>query len=150
MKRFARLSLLLVSMLMMSGRADALDPGAAESVVQAQLNAYNARDIDAFLATYSDDVELYDFPATLRLKGKPAMRTRYVQRFGDPTLHATISKRIVMDNTVIDQEHVRSQFPDGAGTRNAVAIYEVRDGKIAKVTFIMGARELDGAPAARH
>jgi hypothetical protein len=149
MKWYARLSFLLVSMLMMSGRADALEPGAAESVVLAQLNAYNARDIDAFMATYSDDVELYDFPANLRLKGKPAMRTRYTQTFGDPTLHATISKRIAMDNTVIDHEHVRRQFPEGAGTLNAVAIYEVRDGKIAKVTFIMGARVLDGAPAGK-
>jgi hypothetical protein len=53
-----------------------------------------------------------------------------------------------MNNTVIDQEHVRLRFPEGAGTLDAVAIYEVRDGKISKVTFIKGGRKLDGQPAA--
>ena len=127
--------------------AAAGDPRAAEDLVQVQLNAYNARDIDAFLATYGDDIEVYDFPEKLRFKGKPAMRTFYTGRFVDQTLHATVAKRIVMDNTVIDQEHVRLMLPGGPGTLNAVAIYDVRDGKIAKVTFIMGARVLDSAAA---
>jgi hypothetical protein len=149
MKSFAYLASLAACLLAFSTPACAADPGIAEAVVQAQLNAYNARDIDAFLATYSDDVEVYDFPASLRLKGKQAMRARYSERFADQTLHATIAKRIAMDNTVIDHEHVRLQFPDGPGTLNAVAIYDVRDGKIAKVTFIMGTRLLDSAAAAK-
>lgn len=94
-------------------------------------------------------IEVYDFPATLRFKGKSAMRTRYARVFGDPTLHATISKRIAMDNTIVDQEQVRLRFPDGAGTLNAVAIYDVRDGKIARVTFIMGTRMMDSQAAAK-
>lgn len=149
MKRYAVLLSLAMPLMALSAAAAAADPGIAEAVVQAQLNAYNARDIDAFLTTYSDDVEVYDFPANLRFKGKPAMRARYARVFGDQTLHATISKRIAMDNTVIDHEHVRLLFPDGPGTLNAVAIYDVRDGKIAKVTFIMGTRMLDSAAPAK-
>ena len=145
MKRFVLLLSLAMSSLALSVPAAAADPNAAESVVQTQLNAYNARDIDAFLTTYSDDVEVYDFPDRLRFKGKPAMRARYTRVFGDQSLHATVSKRIAMDNTVIDHEHVRLLFPDGPGTLNAVAIYDVREGKIAKVTFIMGTRMLDSA-----
>jgi hypothetical protein len=147
MKRFVLLLSLAMSSLALSVPAAAADPNAAESVVQTQLNAYNARDIDAFLATYSDDVEIYDFPEKLRFKGKPAMRARYTRVFGDQTLHATVSKRIAMNNTVIDHEHVRLLFPDGPGMLNAVAIYDVREGKIAKVTFIMGTRMLDSAAA---
>jgi hypothetical protein len=36
-----------------------------EEVVQQQVNAYNARDIDAFLATFAPDAQLHEFP------GKP-------------------------------------------------------------------------------
>lgn len=35
----------------------------AEAVVQRQLEAYNARDLEAFVAQYADDVELYRPPA---------------------------------------------------------------------------------------
>ena len=48
-----------------------------EMLVQQQLNAYNARGIDAFLAPYADDVELYQFPDKLIGKGKDAMRKAY-------------------------------------------------------------------------
>ena len=34
-----------------------------EQVVQAQLDAYNARNIDAFLATYAVDAQLFEHPA---------------------------------------------------------------------------------------
>jgi hypothetical protein len=147
MKWYALLLSFAISMLALRVPAAAAEPSAAEALVQVQLNAYNAHDIDAFLATYSDDIELYDFPEKLRLKGKPAMRARYTRTFGDQTLHATVSKRIAMDNTVIDHEHVRLLFPDGPGTLNAVAIYDVREGKITKVTFITGTRVLDNAAA---
>jgi hypothetical protein len=81
MKRCASLIFLLVSVLMMSGRAAAADSEAAESVVQAPLNAYNACDVDAFLATYSDEIEVYDFPASLQGQaGTPAGKPEGVVR----------------------------------------------------------------------
>ncbi len=36
----------------------------AEAVVQAQLEAYNAYDIHAFMATYTGDAEIYEYPAS--------------------------------------------------------------------------------------
>ena len=113
----------------------ATDP---ESVVQAQLVAYNARDIDAFLATYTDDIELHLLGSGLQTQGKDAMRLRYIKRFSDPLLHAVISSRMVMGNIVIDHERVFNTFPEGPGVMEAVAIYEVRERLIAKVTFVMG------------
>jgi hypothetical protein len=38
---------------------------------------------------------------------------------------------------------VRLTFPQGPGTLEAVAIYEVRDGKITKVWFRRGETKLD-------
>ncbi|WKN44597.1 nuclear transport factor 2 family protein [Tunicatimonas pelagia] len=115
--------------------ANTLPTETVEEIVQRQLDAYNARDIDAFMDTYADSIALYSFPNELRTKGKEAMRTTYSQLFErTPNLYAEIKNRIVIGNKVIDQEYVR------AGERfiDAVAIYEVADGKIVRVTFIRG------------
>jgi len=47
-------------------------------------------------------------------------------------LRAYIKKRIVIGNKVIDEEQVTAN----GQIFNAVAIYEVENGKITKVTFI--------------
>lgn len=36
-----------------------------EEIVQQQLDAYNARDIDAFMACWADDAQYYQHPDTL-------------------------------------------------------------------------------------
>ncbi|WP_222984507.1 nuclear transport factor 2 family protein [Flagellimonas meishanensis] len=102
-------------------------------IVQKQLEAYNTRDIDAFMDTYSEDVKLYNFPNTLFSEGKEKMRQRYATFFENtPDLHCEIKNRMVIGNKVVDEEYVRIN-----GTYiSAVAIYEVENGKIAKVTFI--------------
>ena len=120
-------------------------PSTPEAVVQKQLEAYNARDLDAFLATYADDIQIFDLPDKLLMRGHAELRERYSKTFADPRLHAEILNRIVLVNTVIDHERVRVTFPDGPGTVEAVAIYEVRDGKIATVWFRRGERKLDAA-----
>lgn len=104
-----------------------------EQIVQRQLNAYNARDIEAFLNTYADDIELYNFPDELRSKGKQAMREGYASFFENTKdLHCEIKNRIVLGNKVIDQEYITAN----GNNFGAVAIYEVDKGKIVKVTFL--------------
>jgi hypothetical protein len=122
----------------MSQSASAVETNSAEEVVRKQIDAYNARDMDAFLATFADEVEIFGFPNTPSAKGKEEMRKRYTVRFSDTILHCIIVKRIVMGNTVIDHERVRVTLPEGPGVMEAIAMYEVHDGKIAKVTFIYG------------
>ena len=102
-------------------------------IVQKQLDAYNARDIDAFLDMYSENVKLYNFPNQLFSEGKNAMETQYGSFFENtPDLHCTIKNRIVMGDKVIDEELVTVN----GSTFSAVAIYEVENGKIVKVTFL--------------
>lgn len=104
-----------------------------ESIVEKQLEAYNARDIDAFMATYSQDIKLYNFPRDLTTDGPEAMRKGYAEFFKSaPDLHCEIKNRMVIGNKVIDHEEVTAN----GNTFNAVAIYEVENGKIAKVTFL--------------
>ena len=104
-----------------------------EALVQRQLNAYNFRNLEAFLETYADDVELYRYPDTLLGKGKEAMRKNYGRMFENtPNLHCEIVGRIVQGNILIDKERV--QFGDQI--LEAVAIYHIENGKIKKVVFI--------------
>ena len=104
-----------------------------EAIVQRQLNGYNARNIDAFMNTYADDVELYNFPSVLIVKGKEAMKKDFESMFKKVNnLYCKIEKRIVLGNKIIDHEKVRM----GINTIHAVAVYEVEKGKIKKVTFI--------------
>lgn len=119
---------------------------APEAVVQAQLEAYNARDLDAFLATYAENAELFEHPSKLLASGMAQLRERYAARFADPTLHAVVLKRIVLGNFVIDHERVRRMFPEGPGTLEAVATYEVQGGRITRVWFITDAPVLDPKP----
>ena len=102
-------------------------------IVDQQLKAYNNRDIEAFVATYSENVELYNFPNELIGKGRQELRTNYRAFFeSTPDLNCEIKNRIVVGNKVIDEEYltINGQY------FSAVAIYEIANGKIAKVTFI--------------
>jgi len=104
-----------------------------EAIVDKQLKAYNERNINAFMATYSEDVKLYSYPDHLNTDGQDQMRKSYNTWFnGVSDLHATIKKRIVIGNKVIDQEQVTAN----GRIIDAIAIYEVKDGLIKKVTFI--------------
>jgi hypothetical protein len=111
------------------------DPDLPARLAQAQLDAYNAGDIEAFLVPYADDVAIFDFPQLPRLHGKAAMRQVYAAKFAEaPALHAQLVGRLVMGTTVIDQEHVTG-LPDGRSV-NAIAIYEIAAQHISRVTFI--------------
>ena len=100
-----------------------------------QLDAYNNRDIEAFLDAYTDDVKVYSFPNTLNYEGKEAMRKVYEGMFKrTPLLHCTIVSEIVKGNKVIHEESVVFDDPDKP--RHAVCIYIVEGGKIAEAHFL--------------
>lgn len=103
------------------------------ALAQRQLNAYNCRNIDAFLEPYADDVEIYTYPDKLIGKGKEEMRKNYSKMFDDtPNLHCELIGRIAQGNVVIDKERV--QFSDKI--IEAVAIYHIENNKIKKVYFV--------------
>jgi len=116
--------------------APATKPVAAPiEVVQAQVEAYNRRDLDGFLSFYADDAQIFEYPDHLLMAGKEAMRERYQKLFEPaPALHAAILHRMTFDRFVIDQERVTGR-PDGVPIE-AVATYEVKDGRIVRVTFL--------------
>jgi hypothetical protein len=116
----------------------------SEAVVQRQLDAFNARDIDALIAIYAADAQMFEHPAKLVASGAAALRERFLVRFKEPNLYAQLLKRVVIGNTVIDHERVTRTFSEGPGTVELAMIYEIRDGKIAKAWVIAGVATLDG------
>jgi hypothetical protein len=118
-------------------------PAEPAAVVQRQLDAYNARDLDAIMAVYADDARQFEYPAKLIACGAVELRERFAARFREPNLHAKLVKRLAMDQVVIDQEIVTRTFPEGAGQVELIAIYEVQNGRIATATFITGSKILD-------
>jgi hypothetical protein len=116
---------------------ESITPTAAELPVQKQLDAYNARDIDAFMEWWSDECEYYEFPMRLLASGAAQIRERHVTRFKEPDLFGELIRR-----SVVDQEVVTRTFAEGIGEVDVLGIYQIENGKIAKAWFKMGAPRL--------
>lgn len=131
---------LLSAALFVPARAVAQDPlppapRDPAAVVAASVDAYNARDFDAFAATLSPDVQLFEFPATPLYRtpaDAPAAYRDLFQQAAD--LHADVTSRVVQGPYVIDQETIRG-MPGKAPTKG-VAIYKVDDGRIVAIWFL--------------
>jgi hypothetical protein len=108
-----------------------------EGFAQRQLDAYNALDLEAFIAQYTEDVVVYRLPgAEPVLVGKPAFAEHYrLHRFSIPGLQAELVNRMVIGNKVIDHERVIGVDPEPL---EIAAIYEVTPSGISKVWFLGG------------
>ncbi|MEA1676041.1 nuclear transport factor 2 family protein [Nitrospirillum sp. BR 11163] len=111
---------------------------APEQVVDGQLRAYNAKDIDAFMAYWAEDARIYQHPDTLLASGAGEIRARHVIRFQEPNLHGRLLHRLAVGATVVDHEVVTRTFPDGPGTVEVIGIYEVTAGRISRAWFTTG------------
>jgi hypothetical protein len=118
-------------------------PNDPAAVVQRQLDAYNAHDLEALMATFAEDVAAFEHPNTLLFRGIQYMRERLRLRLQEPNLHAQLLNRIVVGNTVFDHEKITRTFPEGPGMLETVVIYEVQNGKIAKSWLLIGTKTLD-------
>jgi imidazolonepropionase-like amidohydrolase len=117
-------------------RSHELVPDAPVDVVQRQVNAYNARDLDAFARLYSPDVELFNLGDRRPfVSGRSDLQRQYRKLFANaPELHCRILNRIEQKSYVIDQEHVTGLEKDRV--IRATAVYQVELGKIRRVWFI--------------
>jgi hypothetical protein len=86
---------------------------------------------------------MFEHPSKLLAAGAAALRERFVARFQEPNLHATLLNRTVMGNIVVDHEEVTRTFPDGPGRIRLLMIYEVQAGRIAVAWTIAGEKKLD-------
>lgn len=107
----------------------------AADVVQAQLEAYNAQDLDAFCATYADDCVIADLNGAVSQSGAAEIRARYAKTFGDyPKNRAWVVNRMSLGDVVIDHER-GERSPEGPFFE-ALVVYTIANGRIARVDFV--------------
>jgi hypothetical protein len=105
-----------------------------EAIAQAQLDAYNAQDLDAHCAHFADDVVVGGLNGDLARTGIKAYRAFYAKTFADfPGNKAELLNRIVVGANVIDHERVNRG--NGDPTFEVAAIYTFKGDKIARVDF---------------
>ncbi|HVZ29006.1 MAG TPA: nuclear transport factor 2 family protein [Asticcacaulis sp.] len=109
-----------------------------EQVVKMQLDAYNAKDIEAFMTFWHVNARIFAHPDTLLCDGHAAIRERHVSRFREPDLHARLIDRFLIGERVVDRECVVRNFPEGVGEIDVLAIYEIDGERIARAWFLSG------------
>jgi hypothetical protein len=93
-------------------------------VVDAQLHAYNARDVRAFMSCYAFDVVIEDAVGNLVMQGHDQVAAEYAQFFeSHADLHADVVSRISIGDYVIDDEVIRGMGPEPV---RAVVAYRAR------------------------
>ncbi|KKO45220.1 steroid delta-isomerase [Arsukibacterium ikkense] len=102
--------------------------------VQRQLDAYNAKDLDAFIGCYHPDIAIYRMPAIApTLIGRDALAAFYqTERFSIAALRAEVLQRMMVGNKVIDHERV---YGLAEQPYEVIVVYEVQDGLILNAWF---------------
>jgi hypothetical protein len=110
--------------------------------VQAQLDAYNAHDVEAFVACYTADVKMFDAAGALMVDGRAAARARYTALFASsPALRAEVTQRTRIGADaqwyVVDTERVTGRNEPGAPAQfEVLVLYAGRGALIHEVRFL--------------
>ncbi|MFY7960530.1 MAG: nuclear transport factor 2 family protein [Elsteraceae bacterium] len=104
-------------------------------IVDQQLVAYNAHDIDAYMALFAPDAVISELASGAEIvRGEAAIRSFYTARFSDnPELRCEVFSHTDLGDFAIDREQVLG-LPNGP--LQLIAIYEVREGLIRSLRFI--------------
>lgn len=110
----------------------------AEAVVARQLDAYNAKDIEALMACWHVDAVIMAHPSGILAKGSKEIRARHLARFEERDLFARLKQRMAVGAMVVDLEVVTRNFPAGKGEVDVIAIYEVVGDRIQRAWIRSG------------
>lgn len=108
-----------------------------EQLVQKQLDAYNNNDLNSFCKCFASDIKVYSYPDLINttINGEIEYREAYKKTFeAFPHQIATVTKRMVLNNTVVDYEVVTGRKPNE--TLEVIVIYEIENEFIKKVVFM--------------
>ncbi|MBS8269871.1 steroid delta-isomerase [Halomonas litopenaei] len=114
------------------------------SLIQRQLEAYNAKDVGKWLSAYAKDARQLNLHGECIAAGHDEMRERIVARFEEPDLHARLLSRTIMQSIVVDYEIVTRNFTEGKGEVEMLCVYEVQNGLIQTASFALGLPNLYG------
>ncbi len=102
-----------------------------------QLAAYNASDLDAFVACYHEDVRMLDGEQET-VRGREALRERYRGLFDEWSFGAEVPRRVQLGQHCVDYETWWRIEPDSGERSEGVVLvrYMERDGLIGLVQFL--------------
>jgi hypothetical protein len=101
----------------------------AEAVFRRQVDAFNARDIEQYLATFAPDAVVHGITDGLPLRGLDELRDHYSARLADPRLHCEALEVLVWPGGwIIARERVTSS----AGTTDVTAMFAIVEDAIAR------------------
>lgn len=126
-------TVLLLLLFTRSFQASAEEVSSPLDIVNQRMQAHNAHNIDAFLAAYSPEIQVYDYPNTpLGQKGHAHLRSIFEPLFKDKAVSVDIHSQLEHGKYIINQETVTRR---GEQFRY-LSIYEVEDGLIISVRFL--------------
>ncbi len=116
--------------------------------VQEQVDGYNARDVDRFVAAYDPAAVIEDGAGNVMMRGHDAIRAAYGPVFAQsPNLHVRIANRIRAGKYVIDEEYGSGiNMPGFPPEMHAAVVYRVVDDKIVHVR-LLGAEDMASGAA---
>ena len=104
------------------------------AVASAQLDAYNAQDLDTYVSFFAEDCVVSGLNGTPTETSRDAIKARYAKAFAQfPENKAELKNRIAVGNTVVDHELVIRK--PGGEEFEIIAIYTFKDGLISRVDF---------------
>lgn len=103
-------------------------------VVDSQVEAYNAHDLEAFCAWYGEDIKIWNLgEAAPFIASMADLKVVYGGKFENKALRTRIVNRIAMGKYVIDHERITGVVPQPA---EATVVYEV-EGELIRRVYIM-------------
>ncbi|KAL6745236.1 hypothetical protein V8C86DRAFT_2984426 [Haematococcus lacustris] len=121
-------------------RTMACKDDAVLELINKQLRLYNARDLDAFMEMFSEDVHVSDtVTGAVLARSKAELRPRYEARFSSP-VHCELVGRLALGNVVVDREIITGLPDDGVAECMATYLVCPDSMKIKTVQFVWKAR----------
>lgn len=102
------------------------------TIVNKRMNAYNQHNLDVFLATYAETVQVYTYPDKQLAGGKAHLQSIFEPMFKEGKVAVKIHQQIEKDSYVINHETVI----DEDKKTDYVSIYKVVGGLITEVRFV--------------
>jgi uncharacterized protein (TIGR02246 family) len=108
-------------------------------VVDAQIEAYRAKDVEGFLSYYSDDASIIAFDGSSMFADKSAMREQYAKLFAaSPDLEVIIANRVSAGEFVVDEEHITGLHYEAMPSElTGAVVYRVAGGKIVRAMLLL-------------
>lgn len=102
--------------------------------VNAQLHAFNSHDLDAFVATYSENCIVTGVDPE-PVVGRNALRTFYAPRLANAELSCVVDEAVLLgDDYLVAREFV----VNGTLCTETIATFEIIDGLITRASMVKG------------